>query len=42
MNTVKRALLATLLAASPALVPAAALAQDVGATVYGNDGNPMR
>lgn len=41
MNTVKRALLATLLAASPALVPAAALAQDVGATVYGNDGNPI-
>ncbi len=41
MNTVKRALLATLLAASPALVPAAAHAQDVGATVYGNDGNPI-
>ena len=41
MNTVKRALLATLLAASSALVPAAAMAQDVGATVYGNDGNPI-
>ena len=41
MNTVKRALLATLLAASPALVPAAALAQDVGATIYGNDGNAI-
>jgi hypothetical protein len=40
MKTVKRALLATLLAASPALIPAAH-AQDVGATVYGNDGNPI-
>jgi hypothetical protein len=40
MNTVKRAMLAAVLAASPALIPAAQ-AQDVGATVYGNDGNPI-
>lgn len=40
MKTVKLALLAAMFAASPALVPAA-IAQDVGATVYGNDGNPV-
>jgi hypothetical protein len=40
MNTAKRTLLAALLAATPALIPAAQ-AQDVGATVYGNDGNPI-
>ncbi|MBI1403567.1 MAG: hypothetical protein GC147_10170 [Porphyrobacter sp.] len=37
MKSVKLALLATLLAAAPAV----AYAQDVGATVYGNDGNPI-
>jgi sporulation protein YlmC with PRC-barrel domain len=37
MKSVKLALLATLLAT----VPAVANAQDVGATVYGNDGNPI-
>ncbi len=37
MKTVKLALLATLLAAAPAI----ANAQDVGATVYGNDGNAI-
>jgi len=41
MKSLKLALLATLLAAAPAVVPAAANAQDVGATVYGNDGNPI-
>lgn len=37
MNTVKQTLLAALLAAAPAV----AQAQDVGATVLGNDGNPI-
>lgn len=37
MKPVKLALLATLLAATPAM----ASAQDVGATIYGNDGNPV-
>ena len=37
MKSVKLALIATLLAAAPAV----AHAQDVGATVYGNDGNPI-
>ncbi|WP_143736751.1 hypothetical protein [Erythrobacter dokdonensis] len=37
MKSVKLALIATLLAAAPAV----AYAQDVGATVYGNDGNPI-
>lgn len=37
MKSVKLALLATLLATAPAV----AHAQDVGATVYGNDGNPI-
>lgn len=41
MKSLKLALLATLLAAVPALTPVAANAQDVGATVYGNDGNPI-
>jgi hypothetical protein len=37
MKSVKLALLATLLATAPVV----ANAQDVGATVYGNDGNPI-
>jgi hypothetical protein len=37
MKTLKLALLAGALAVSPA----AAIAQDVGATIYGNDGNPI-
>lgn len=37
MKPVKLALAATLLAATPAM----AIAQDVGATIYGNDGNPV-
>lgn len=37
MKSAKLALLATLLAATPAT----AFAQDVGATIYGNDGNPI-
>lgn len=37
MKTFKLALLASALA----LAPAAAFAQDVGATIYGNDGNPV-
>lgn len=37
MNTVKQTLLAALLAAAPAM----AHAQEVGATVLGNDGNPI-
>ena len=37
MKSLKLALLATLLVAAPG----AAYAQDVGATVYGNDGNPI-
>lgn len=37
MKSVKLALIATLLATTPAV----AFAQEVGATVYGNDGNPI-
>ena len=37
MKPVKLALAATLLAATPAM----AIAQDVGATIYGNEGNPV-
>lgn len=37
MKSVKLALFATLLATTPAM----AIAQDVGATIYGNDGNPV-
>lgn len=37
MKSVKLALLAALFAATPA----ATFAQDVGATIYGNDGNPI-
>ncbi len=37
MKTVKLALAATLFAAAPAV----AIAQDVGTTIYGNDGNPI-
>jgi hypothetical protein len=37
MNTVKQALLAALLAAAPAM----AHTKEVGATVLGNDGNPI-
>lgn len=37
MKSVKLALIATLLATTPAVT----FAQDVGATVYGNDGNPI-
>jgi sporulation protein YlmC with PRC-barrel domain len=37
MKTVKIALLASVLAATPAAV----FAQEVGATIYGNDGNPV-
>lgn len=37
MKSVKLALSATLLATTPAM----AIAQDVGATIYGNDGNPV-
>jgi hypothetical protein len=37
MRTLKLALLATVIAATPM----AAFAQDVGATIYGNDGNPI-
>lgn len=37
MKSVKLALFATFLAATPAM----AFAQDVGATIYGNDGNPI-
>lgn len=41
MKPVKLTLFATLLAATTALAPALAIAQDVGATIYGNDGNPI-
>lgn len=37
MKSLKLALLATALAATPSL----AVAQDVGATIFGNDGNPV-
>lgn len=37
MKSAKLALFATLLATTPAM----AIAQDVGATIYGNDGNPV-
>ena len=37
MKNVKLALIATLLASAPAM----ASAQDVGSTIYGNDGNPV-
>ena len=37
MRTLKLALLATVIAATPM----AAFAQDVGATIFGNDGNPI-